>query len=349
MVKVTGGCGSELGLPCPETGGALPLESAMSNTAVDSLHDVHPEPEETFWYWVRERQFIYEKRQRGESPPWTDDEILRTFSFCNVYREQDRVTVWIDQNIRKPYADHPNLWIMLAIARTINWPPTLQAIINTSEVVEGIWPDNKSTFVPLAMGRFMDHLKQQTGEKLYTGAYMIRAESDPKSEWYSRTKQEYIGGCVIGNLWKARGEFTAMFLDSIYHANPYRPSLQEVHAWFTHFHGWGPFMAYEVVTDLRHTRYLRNAPDIMTWANAGPGAIRGLKRMFPNQKFTHPEHYNAGMQYLLERSNEMIPDHFPRMEMRDIEHVACEFDKYSRVKHGEGRPRSLFVAGRGDY
>ena len=43
--------------------------------------------------------------------------------------------------------------------------------------------------------------------------------------------------------------------------------------------GFSGFMAYEVVTDLRHTKYLKNADDINTWANAGPGAVRGLNRI----------------------------------------------------------------------
>jgi hypothetical protein len=33
---------------------------------------------------------------------------------------------------------------------------------------------------------------------------------------------------------------------------------------------------------------------------------------------------------------------FPAWEMRDVEHTLCEFDKYERVRLGEGRPRSVF-------
>lgn len=29
-------------------------------------------------------------------------------------------------------------------------------------------------------------------------------------------------------------------------------------------------------------------------------------------------------------------------ELREIEHSLCEFDKYERVRRGEGRPRQLF-------
>ena len=31
-----------------------------------------------------------------------------------------------------------------------------------------------------------------------------------------------------------------------------------------------------------------------------------------------------------------------KMEMREIEHSLCEFDKYERVRNGEGKPRGLY-------
>jgi hypothetical protein len=300
----------------------------------DTLYDVHPEPVDTFWYWMRERQAIHERRfVQGLQGPWTDDPILRTFAFCNLFREQDRVTVWVRENIREPFAKHPNLWIMLAIARTINWPETLAFLMDAKEN-PGAWPLDNS-WDPKVMGDALDRWKA-LGQKVYTGAYMIRAESDPSKPWYTWTKQQYVAQIVIGKLWEKRGTWDRMMFN-----RADQPTLQEVHAWLAGFHGWGPFMSYEVVTDLRHTRYLDKAPDIMTWANAGPGAIRGLKRMHPQRKMTTPADFTAAMQELLAAAPAALPG-WPTLELRDIEHSLCEFDKYSRVKHGEGRPRALF-------
>jgi hypothetical protein len=55
--------------------------------------------------------------------------------------------------------------------------------------------------------------------------------------------------------------------------------------------GLGPFLAYEIVTDLRFTALLENAPDIMTWANPGPGAKRGITRLLDEhtERFVTPE------------------------------------------------------------
>jgi hypothetical protein len=35
------------------------------------------------------------------------------------------------------------------------------------------------------------------------------------------------------------------------------------------------------------------------------------------------------------------------MDFSDVPNILCETDKYLRVKNGEGKPRALYVAGRG--
>jgi hypothetical protein len=106
-------------------------------------------------------------------------------------------------------------------------------------------------------------------------------------------------------------------------------------------------MAYEVVTDLRHSIHLQNAEDIMTWANAGPGAQRGLNRIHgrPLNQTIKKDVLNMEMKDLLDISDEvagMLNTNVPRLEMREIEHCLCEYDKYERVRLGEGRPRAKY-------
>ena len=109
--------------------------------------------------------------------------------------------------------------------------------------------------------------------------------------------------------------------------------------------GFGGFLTYEIVTDLRHTRYLENADDIMTWAHAGPGCKRGINRLYDNDVRTNcPDDFALEvMKYLLDISPEYLECHVPKLELRDIEHSLCEWDKYMRVLNGEGRPRSKFI------
>ncbi len=301
-----------------------------------------------FWYWINERHRIYLKKEAGETN-LTDDPILQEYRFCNVFRELDRVTKWIRQNWREPYKNHENLWFAMAIARQINWPATLDEI----GFPDGnMWElrENAERAIQL-MSNILD-VRKSRGDKVYTGAYMIRAESDTNKPWYSWTKQQYMAKIVLGRVFEAQDKFYNMWnCGDEFKLGLAQPTLQEVHQWFMQFHGWGEFMSYEVVTDLRHTRYLENAPDIMTWANAGPGAKRGLNRLF-NRPLDAPMSQklaNEEMKYLLKLSQRPgnLEEHVPALEMRDIEHSLCETDKYLRVLNGEGRPRAKYVHGRG--
>lgn len=295
--------------------------------------------------FMDERHRIYQRRASGLPGPWTGDAILRDNRFCNIFRELDRVTIWVRENIREPFAKDYYLWFMLAIARYINWPPTLEVLMK----VPGAWPDS-SNFDPRSMTEVLEGLAQG-GDKVYTGAYMIRAESDPRTPWYNWTKHRYIAEVVLGKLWERREELKeaiAMRLTSL-------QAMWSVLAEDRHLTGWGPFMSYEWVTDLRHTCYGEHARDIYTWANAGPGAIRGLNRLHgrPLSVNPGPSHTCLEMMSLMSDLNrhstssfdEVFGQPWPyqtRFEMRDVEHVLCEFDKYQRILRGEGKMRAKY-------
>ncbi len=288
-----------------------------------------------------------------QHPSWTldrltDDPILQQYRFCNVRREDDRVTRWIHEHIRVPFAEHEHLWFMLAVARTINWPPTLADLIHNHEdgATAAARPSDAG-FEPRHMTSVLQ-ARKDAGMKVYTGAYMIRAESDPRQPWYGWSKQRYIAEEVLGRLWQMRGNWEAMLRAG--------PTMQDVWTYFQdpYYIGWGPFMAYQVVVDLRHTRYLRDAPDINTWAALGPGSRRGLNRL-GGWAVDAPLSQAHGLEQMLEVRAETLAAEaaghlapwLTTPELSDIQNCLCEYDNYSRVKNGEGRPRALYVPGRG--
>ena len=75
--------------------------------------------------WIEEREVIRLKRAIGFPLPWTQNSILAAWSFCNVGREDDRVTRWIAENWRNPHADNPDLHFAMAVTRFVNWPDSL--------------------------------------------------------------------------------------------------------------------------------------------------------------------------------------------------------------------------------
>lgn len=277
---------------------------------------------------ARERYYIYLRRAANEPPPWTKDPIFQKYKFCNVYREHDKVTIWLRENWREPYADHPNLPFAMALARLINWPPTLEEIGFPKR-----WNPKKA----------LDVLYQRKlkGNKVYTGAYLLG--SCPKGQ----ERAIYLINSVLSSLYY--GLRSAHWVAIVNNDWPLKgsqaPSLEGVWEWFRSQRGIGNFLAYEIVSDLRHTKYLCEAPDIMTWANAGPGALRGLTRLWGYQPKTRQipgyafpkKNALAAMQMILEESKKAKYElHMPAWEMREVEHWLCELDKYLRIKNGQG-------------
>lgn len=280
------------------------------------------------WYWIRAREALRIQKDVGGPPPWTEDPILAAYRFCNVRREDDLVTRWIQKYVREPYAEHPLLWFMLAICRQINWPDTLDELIHTES-----WPSNVH-FTPTRLTAVL-RARRARGDKVYTGAYMIPAPAKKGAD-----KQAYIAEVVLGDLWRRRLEFSAWFASEA-------PTLQGTHTLIRRSLGWGAFLAYQVVVDLRFSeRLLASAPDLSTWAAAGPGTLRGLNRLHERELSATPSQEQAlqEMRAIYQVAEEATG---VRMDFSDVPNVLCETDKYLRVKLGQGTPRARYVPGRG--
>jgi hypothetical protein len=173
-----------------------------------------------------------------------------------------------------------------------------------------------------------------------TGAYLITSKPgmDKLAGMCSIVEDFYIYKDLGGYGWKE------IAFECLEHGG----NLENVWKWLKEVPFQGPFHAYEVVTDLRHTALLDNAPDINTWANAGPGAHRGLARLHgrPLNSRVKAAQACAEMQELLRLSSVYWPnnEYYPLLEMREIEHTLCEYDKYLRVyeSNGKKRPRSIY-------
>jgi hypothetical protein len=282
----------------------------------------------TFWYWINERHSIYLKRKAGKPQPWTKDEILQTYKFTNPFRQLDRVTqAWASRYVtllgRKKAPTDGDILFHCAMFRLFNWPPTYDALYYSG--------------LPWSYAHAMDILEARVAakEQIFTGAYIIpnMGLKDPKIS--------IIAGAV--DLIHENRDAMVAYIRSERSMEKTCEVLQLVPT-------VGPFIAYEIACDLRFTRVLSDATDIRCWANPGPGAMRGIHRLLTGsyKKMNPRPDYLAIMRDLLRRatmrggiSNDVRKCEHP-FEMREIEHSLCEFDKYMRVKLGEGRPRSRF-------
>ena len=275
-------------------------------------------PESRFFYWIRERHNVWNRRQVGQKKPWTDDEVLQQYFFTNPYRENDKTTVWFREKIREPFRECYEVLFATVAFRWFNRIETGEALLATES------EDGFSILVLWNRKRALATLRRLKNP--FTGAFMIPAVPGTK-------KIEHVCDC-LKPFWKDRLDLASEIEEG--------QSLEKAHKLLTLYPYMGDFMAYEVVTDLRHTILLDQATDINTWANPGPGCRRGLKRLLglPLKKSNAagvPKVKNELklMRRLLAKSRNRLAG-LPPLEMREIEHSLCEWDKYERALWGDG-------------
>lgn len=270
-----------------------------------------------FIKFILERQRIYELKEAGAPKPWTKDKILQQYSFCNVYREQDRVTKWIAEHWRNPHNSDQHLWFGMTLARLINWPDTLK-ILGYPDPWDAKWFIN-------VVRKIM-----QDGGKAWGGAYIVSTNGQKMQ------KEQYIAQCVLQPLWNDRKKIAARF----------DGTLQTMHTVLSEYQGMGSFMAAQVVADVKYTKPYRKAPDWWTFAASGPGSRRGLNRVRgrPVNSPWREEAWLADLRqlgplvdYIIHQRNSL-----PRIHLQDLQNCLCEFDKYERTRLGEGRPRATY-------
>ena len=275
-----------------------------------------------FWYWINERHRIYCKRKEGEEPPWTNDPILQKYRFTNVFRRLDRVSEDLVQHINEhPEATDEDILFNVVLYRTFNLPSTYDRLGGWLPVLW--WPKVRPWMLE-KLDRMLAN-----GEKIWTGAYMVTYH--PKEGAYNKHCY-YLQN--IDRVARDIRELCAI------------RTLEEMTEALSTYEGYGRFNAYEFATDLTYTWVFENVPDRMTWANAGPGAKRGLNRYYgrPVNQGVPQSLAVKEMRELLAESREpkKLAAWVPPLEMRDIEHSLCEYDKYMRAFRGEGRPRATY-------
>jgi len=264
---------------------------------------------------ARHRAFL--RRAAGKPRPWSSDPILQRCKFCNAYRELDRVTRWIAENWREPHKDDRHLWFALVIARRcINWPATLSKIG---------YP------VPWEPGHFLAVLerRKKKGKQVFNSdAYklIVSGQRGDLAELQVRL--------LLDPLWEGRDRFSPRRDDT----------LATFHSRLAGVKFMGNFHAAQVVADLKYVGRLRHAEDWWSFAASGPGSQRGLNRVLGRPaKAPWAEDEWVEQLHRLQKSfaPALTEAGLPRMHAQDLQNCLCEYDKYERVRLGEGNGRKF--------
>ena len=283
----------------------------------ETMNRFIPEELDRYTYWIEERERIrHLKEELKQDPPWTEDPILKEFKFCQVFREDDRTTRWFRTHMREPLRNSPEVFMATIAFRFFNLIETGRTLLDNNLHIE--WDRPKA----------IEEIKKNP--KWITGAYIVK----------SPNRMDKVTGVTecVSHIWDDRENIVKQ-LESF-------TTLEEAWKFLMQYPYIGPFVSYEMVTDLRHTYLLENATDICSWGNPGPGAMRGLNRLTgrPLEFCKRSWDWHSEMLDLYDWCSQKLD--LSKLnygfEMREVEGGLCEFDKYSRILKGQGRTRSVY-------
>jgi hypothetical protein len=271
----------------------------------------------TYWQFAAERQLVFERRLEGKAAPWTDDEILQEYRFCNVFRASDRVSQAL---IRVAYAREDfsaeDLFLRVMLFRLFSRPETWELI----EAETGLL--TASNFDEEKIGRALD-LAFEEGSRLYTAAFILCATDAFGHRRKHRNHLALVASMLQADLPERLAE---------------APSLSAVYELLVEWPLIGPFMAYQLAIDFNYSPLLDFDENQFTMP--GPGALRGLRKVFVDLGDLSPAdavHWLVDYQEAAEEELGIAPPSlFGRpLHAIDCQNLLCEVDKYCRVAFPE--------------
>jgi hypothetical protein len=268
--------------------------------------------------FIKEREKVRVKKESGAPRPWTSDDILDKFRFCNVHREDDRVTRWLREFWYEQFGTDPDIWFAAVVARLFNYPESLATI--APHILP--WKPEKV--------RAILHKRRDAGLKNFNAAYIVSTNG------VAMEKVDYLVARVLGPLWAAR----KVIRPPLVKGQTIR--LETFHEGLTKFDGLGSFIAAQIVADLKYMEPLKRCDDWWTFAASGPGSRRGLNRVI-NREPNLPINEGVWRMLLVE---ELLPQVNKKLDKplhaQDLQNCLCEFDKYERARLGEGTPKQIY-------
>jgi hypothetical protein len=292
------------------------------------------DPFDRYIAFLVERDKIYQKKSAGEPWPWTQDDILQSFRFTEVYRERDRTSLHYQKSIRNFYGQEPIVLPATVLYRWFNRIETCNLIFNQPDF------NNKSIYETYILDPnyriegMLEYLHRWPPPYV-TGAYTITGHPGfPKEEGVLRYFDTWCK-----KPWKEQFE--------VWQDSP--PTLQDMFLWLREdCRGLGSFMAAQLVADLKYLPFMTGVLDWWSWAAPGPGSMRGLNvvcNRAMNSSWREDEWLERIQLLNQEENRELKPYGLGPFHCQDTQNHCCEYSKYTKVIRCEGRPRQRYHHG----
>ena len=292
-----------------------------------------------FFEFVYDRQHVWHKRNVLQATsPWSEDEVLKNYKFCNIYRELDAGTMVISKHLVQNISAAQKLFNIIAYR-----------FFNRRDTIENLFGGllNPNDFDVKKYEKRFDAKKEK--ESIFSNAYLI--SSHPYNEEY-RPKDKHVQVLLmLDDLRHKLGEIIAKLQFS---------SPQEgLNIIENNVKMAGPFLSGQILLDATY------AKNIVSYSSndfliVGPGAHWGLNIIFDKklskkeadnkcrylhsvqeQEFDNLKQQKNKDWFLVNWKNESYAN-YPYISLHDIQNSLCEFRKYWRLKNGEKAKKRYF-------
>ncbi len=276
---------------------------------------------DTYWRFAARRQSVFMRRVAGAPPPWTDDEVLATHRFTNVYRASDRVSQYLIRSV---------LYAGDQASQEVVFRTLLFKFFNRIETWERLCaklgPPSWRDFDVERFAGVLDEM-MAAGERVYSAAYIMPSPA------FGRRRKHRNHLLLLEHMMK----------DGVASRVTQARSLREVFEVLRGYPSLGDFLAFQFAIDLNYSVVLNFSE--MDFVVAGPGAQNGIRKCFVD---------TAGLDEadVIRAVAERAEEEFGRLGLQfdtlwgrplqliDCQNLFCEVDKYARVVHPEFAGRS---------
>jgi hypothetical protein len=269
-----------------------------------------------FFIFVDARQWIWRRRALGEAAPWTTDPLLAYYKFCNVYRELDRGTVYFRSCVERAN------WTRQASFTETLWASIAYRLLNKMESFDSAWRQGGGIPSRRDWPKFCRFLASQRSKNV---AIFSDAHQTMGYKRYLSTMEAVCADFtrLAKRVWAVRDDVEAVC-----------NVLAEID-------NVGPFLSWQVVCDLLESSNLLLA-DEDSWVALGPGAKRGLRRIFGDATGHSDLVLARQLAQIQDQAFERLDLAFTyfagrRITLKNVEHALCEFEKYSNDMRGGRR------------
>jgi hypothetical protein len=288
-----------------------------------------PQGEMLFWAFVVMRQRAwYRKEVLKAPPPWTADPIINEWRFTNIYRELDRGTLFLAENVLEEQAiPARTLPRMVALYRAFNRIDTWLSLANAYGGMHSLAYAVGTGDVSVVYEFF--RAAQARGHKVFTGAYMMTSMAKVFHE--GMVERMFVIADEAGRCQDLR--CASLKLQEM----PYL----------------GAFSAFQIAMDMAipvarlggHS--VLGQPNLDSYVEVGPGSKTGAREVRADLPALTVMRYLRENQFLRMGVLAGGPFPYPRrddgqpvtLRMVDVEHALCEYAKYVKALSG-GRMKS---------